>query len=280
MLLVEAGPTILSPTTWPPDVLDASMPTVGHDWGYAADLELDRGIAVPRARIMGGCSATNACFALRGAPPDYDGWAALGNPGWGWDDVVDDFRRLESDLDVHDEWHGREGPIPVRRDRPEEMNAVQAAFLEGATASGHRFVADHNSPGAVGAGATPRNVRGGVRASTALTYLSSARSRPNLSVRANTLVDRVELSGTRACGIRLVDGSVIEGVRVVLSAGTYASPMILCRSGIGPADGLRALGIAPVLDLPGVGQISSTTRCSPSTYPRDRRSARAGSRPM
>jgi choline dehydrogenase len=253
VLLVEAGSDYPEPSSWPPDVLDASMPTVGHDWGYTADPELDGGIAVPRARIMGGCSATNACFALRGGPLDYDGWAALGNPGWGWDDVLDDFRRLESDLDVHDVWHGGDGPIPIRRHPPEEMSSLQAAFLEGATASGHPFVADHNHPGAVGAGATPRTARGGVRTSTALTYLASARSRPNLTVRAETVVDHVWLSGTRARGIRLVDGSLIEAGRVVLSAGTYASPMILCRSGIGPADDLRALGIAPVLDLAGVG---------------------------
>ena len=80
MLLVEAGPDHADITTLPADVLDASQPTFDHDWGYAADEELDRGIQVPRARIMGGCSATNACFAQRGAPQDYDGWVAHGQP--------------------------------------------------------------------------------------------------------------------------------------------------------------------------------------------------------
>lgn len=253
VLLLEAGPDHPDPGTWPPDVLDASVPTVDHDWGYTADAELDRGIALPRARIMGGCSATNACFALRGSPDDYDGWAELGNPGWGWDDVLDDFRRLECDLDIHDGWHGADGPIPVRRHGPEELNALQAAFLEAAVAAGHDRVEDHNRPGAVGVGPTPRNARDGVRMSTALTYLRRARPRPNLTVRPHTLVDRVELSGTRAVGVRLLDGSVVEADRVVLAAGTYASPMILARSGIGPADDLRSLGITPVLDLAGVG---------------------------
>ena len=99
VMLVEAGPDHPDMRALPRDVLDASEPTVGHDWGYTADAELDRGIAVPRARIMGGCSATNACFALRGAPQVYDGWAALGNPGWSFAEVLDDFRRLESDED-------------------------------------------------------------------------------------------------------------------------------------------------------------------------------------
>jgi choline dehydrogenase len=253
VLLVEAGPDHPDLSTWPPDVLDASMPTVGHDWGYTADPDLDRGIAVPRARIMGGCSATNACFALRGAPQDYDGWTALGNPGWGWADVLDDFRRLESDHDVHDEWHGSAGPVPIRRHPPAELNAVQSAFLEGAVASGHAHVVDHNRPGSVGAGPTPRTVGDGVRASTALTYLAVARARPNLTVRPDTLVSHVELLGTRARGVRLLDGTLIEADRVVLTAGTYASPMILARSGIGPTAELEAFGITVVVDAPGVG---------------------------
>ena len=253
VLLLEAGPDHPDPDTWPRDVLDASMPTVDHDWGYTADVDLDHGIAVPRARIMGGCSATNACFALRGAPQDYDGWASLGNPGWAWADVIDDFRRLESDHDVDDEWHGSDGPMFVRRHPRDEMNAVQSAFLEGAVASGHAYVADHNRPGAVGAGPTPRTARDGVRTSTALTYLARARARPNLTIRADTQVDHVDLSGTTARGVRLVDGTLVEADRVVLTAGTYASPMMLARSGIGPAAGLRALGVATVVDLPGVG---------------------------
>ncbi len=253
VLLVEAGPDHPDPRTLPPDVLDASEPTVGHDWGYLADAALDRGIAVPRARIMGGCSATNACFALRGAPQDYDGWAALGIPGWGFADVLDDFRRLESDEDFDDQWHGSDGPVPIRRYSRGELNAVQVAFLDGAAAVGHPHVADHNRPGAVGAGATPRNVRDGTRMSAAVTYLAEARSRENLTIRPDTAVAQVDCSGTRATGVRLLDRTVINADRVVLSAGTYASPMILARSGIGPPDQLRALDIVPVVDLPGVG---------------------------
>jgi len=253
VLLVEAGPDHPHLRTLPPDVLDASEPTVGHDWGYTADAELDRGIAVPRARIMGGCSATNACFALRGAPQDYDGWAASGNPGWSFADVLDDFRRLECDEDFRDQWHGSDGPIPIHRYPRGELNAVQTAFLDGAVASRHPCVEDHNRPGAVGAGPTPRNVRDGVRMSAAVTYLAQARSRRNLTIRPDTVVSRVQWSGTCATGVGLLDGTVIKAHRVVLSAGTYASPMILARSGIGPATELDALDITPLVDLPGVG---------------------------
>ena len=253
VLLVEAGPDHPDRRTLPPDVVDASEPTVGHDWGYTADAGLGREIPVPRARLMGGCSATNACFALRGAPQVYDGWTALGNPGWSFADVLDDFRRLESDEDFHDQWHGSDGPIPIRRYSRSEMNRAQAALLDGAAALGHPDVEDHNRPGAVGAGATPRNVRDGIRMSTAVTYLASARSRPNLTICPDSVVAYVECSRQRATGIRLLDGTLIEADRVVVTAGTYASPMILARSGIGPASELQAMDIAPLVDLPGVG---------------------------
>ena len=253
VLLIEAGPDHPDPATLPSDVVDASVPTVEHDWGYSADAELDRGISLPRARLMGGCSATNACFALRGAPAVYDGWAAMGNPGWSFHDVLPFFRRLESDTDFADEWHGADGPIPIRRHPRQEMNAAQAAFLDGAIASGHPAIDDHNRPGAVGAGPTPRNVVDGVRMSTALTYLAGARSRPNLTILPDTLTARVELANGRACGVRLLDGDVIDAGRVVLAAGAYASPAILLRSGIGPPDQLGALGIPVGVALSGVG---------------------------
>lgn len=253
VLLIEAGPDHADITTLPADVLDASQPTFDHDWGYSADEELDRGIQVPRARIMGGCSATNACFAQRGAPQDYDGWAALGNTGWSFADVLDDFRRLENDTDFDDEWHGRDGPIPIRRHPQIELNPVQAAFIDGAVASGHQYVADHNRPGVVGVGMSPRTAKGGIRMSTAVTYLAAARARSNLTVRPETMVACIECGAARATGVRLVDGTVIGAERVVLAAGAYATPMILTRSGIGPIAELERLSIRPVIDLPGVG---------------------------
>jgi len=253
VMLIEAGPDHPDVRTLPRDITDASQPTLDHDWGYTADAELGREIPVPRARIMGGCSATNACFALRGAPQVYDGWAALGNPGWSFAEVLDDFCRLESDEDFRDQWHGSDGLIPIRRHPAHELNRAQAAFLDGAVALGHRYVEDHNRPDAVGAGPTPRNVRDGMRMSTAVTYLALARLRANLTIRPDTVVAHIECPGTRATGIRLLDGTLIEADRVVLAAGTYASPMILARSGIGPAAELQALGIAPAVDLPGVG---------------------------
>ena len=191
---------------------------------------------------------------LRGSPHDYDGWAALGNPGWRFADVLDDFRRLECDADFHDQWHGSDGVIPIRRHPRSELNCAQTAFLDGALALGHRYVEDHNRPGSVGAGPTPRNARDGMRMSTAVTYLAQARSRPNLTLCPEAVASQVACSGSRATGVRLLDGTLIGADRVVLAAGTYGSPMILARSGIGPAAELEALGITPIVDLPGVGR--------------------------
>jgi choline dehydrogenase len=134
VVLLEGGPDVANVADLPSDVVDASEPTEGHDWGYVAEPDASgRTISLPRARIIGGCSSTNGCFALRGAPADYDGWARLGNSGWGFADVLPFFRRLETDADFVDEWHGVDGPLPIRRHPPGELNAIQLAFIEAAS---------------------------------------------------------------------------------------------------------------------------------------------------
>jgi choline dehydrogenase len=203
VLLLEAGPDYATVSDLPTDLIDASEPTVGHDWGYVADPdELGRCAPLPRARVIGGCSATNGCFAVRGAPADYDGWSALGNPGWSFAEVLPFFCRLEADVDFAEDCHGRDGPIPIRRHPQGELNRVQRAFIDAAVADGRAYVEDHNRPGAVGVGPTPRNARDGVRMSTALTYLAEARHRRNLAIRSEALVGRVELVDGRATGVR------------------------------------------------------------------------------
>ena len=254
VLMIEAGPDHAGVAELPADVVDASQPTVGHDWGYVSEPgPAGRCVALPRARLVGGCSATNGCFAVRGAPADYDGWARAGLAEWSFEALLPFFCRLESDADFHDGWHGGDGPIPIRRHPPDELNPQQRSFIEASVAVGVPYVADHNRPGAVGVGPTPRNVRDGVRMSTALTYLAQARHRPNLVIRADAAVDRVEVRHGRATGVRLIGDELVSAGAVVLAAGAYASPAILARSGIGPAHHLADVGIDVAVDLPGVG---------------------------
>jgi choline dehydrogenase len=254
VLLLEAGPDFPTRASLPSVLRDASCPTVDFDWGYTSEARRPAGAtALPRAKVIGGCSATNATFALRGAPSDYDEWAKAGNDGWAFDDVLPFFCKLETDLDFDDAWHGHDGPLPIRRTPVGELRPHQAAFIEAASELGHPVVDDHNRPGAFGAGCTPRNVRDGVRISSALAYLEPARARANLDVRADTLVDRVVVTSGRVRGVRLVDGELLAATSVVLAAGSYGSPAILLRSGIGPARDLRELSIDTVADLVGVG---------------------------
>ncbi len=192
---------------------------------------------------------------MRAWPDDHDRWAGAGNPGWSFQELLPFLRDLENDADADagDAWHGRSGPVPVRRTGYDELAPLQRAFVDSARAAGHPLVLDHNRPRAIGVGSLPRNVRDGLRMSTALTHLAAARERPNLTVRSETVVDRVELSGTRAAGVRLAGGELVEGDRVLLSAGTYCSPAILLRSGIGPSRELAEHAIDVRADLPGVG---------------------------
>lgn len=255
VLLVEAGPDYPDPSALPADVADGLKPTLSHDWGYTGRADkLGRMIELPRAKLVGGCSATNVTVAVRGLPSDYDEWAALGNAGWAFDDVLPFFRRLERDFDFRDQWHGQDGRLPIRRYQTAELTSVQRAFVEACVASGYPSVADHNSPGEPGAGPFPVNTLAGIRQSTALTYLQPARRRSNLEVRGGLLADRIVFEHGRAVGVQFAGcAEPIRGDLIILAAGAYGSPAILMRSGVGPAEHLRALGIDIRAELDGVG---------------------------
>ena len=129
VLLLEAGPDLRA--AMPADIRSGWRPTYSFDWGFASEPdELGVVRALPRGRLLGGCSSTNATFALRGSPADYDAWAARGNHGWAFEDVLPYFRRLERDDDLGSEpWHGRDGPLPIRRYSAEQLTDVATAGL-------------------------------------------------------------------------------------------------------------------------------------------------------
>lgn len=256
VLLLEAGPYYAEASDLPDDLRSGWALSVSHDWGFRGEPDASgRMLSIPRAKVMGGCSSTNATLALRGAPAGYDRWATLGNPGWSFVDVLPFFKKLERDLDMSNEWHGADGPVPVRRYRRDELAPPNLALLDALLASGHPWVEDANRPGGAGVSTGPVNAPDGVRMSASLTYLSAARRRRNLTVRPDTLVDRLAIDRGRVIGVRVAGvGEPVLADLVVLAAGAFGSPAILLRSGIGPAAALGALGIPLATNLPGVGK--------------------------
>jgi choline dehydrogenase len=252
VLLLEAGPDLRA--SMPDEFRDCWRLTPEFDWGYASEPDVRGAVeGLRRGKLLGGTSWVTR-FALRGSAADYDEWESLGNPGWGFDDVLPYFKRLEADADFADEpWHGDGGPIPITRYLDLELTEIGAAGLQALEAVGLPLVEDHNRPGAIGAGRMPMSSRHGIRVTTADAYLPVGGTPPNLTVRASAQVAEVAFEETYARGVRLVDGSTIEAGWVILSAGTYGSPPILMRSGIGPAEHLRSLDIPVRIDLPGVG---------------------------
>jgi choline dehydrogenase len=169
--------------------------------------------------------------------------------------VLPSFVRLETDLDFGGQpYHGNNGPIPIRRYAGADRSPLAAALQDVVAASGVPAVVDQNAPGAVGVGPTPVNEVGGHRMGVASTYLRAARGRPNLTIRGDALVQDVVVTGGRATAVRLHDGETIAAGQVIVCGGTYASPAILLRSGIGPADDIRALGIDVAEGLDRVGR--------------------------
>jgi len=252
VVLLEAGPDLRADL--PEEIRDGWHMTRQFDWGYASEPdELGAVQNLRRVKLLGGTSSI-ARFALRGSPADYDEWEALGNAGWGFNDVLPYLRKIEADGDFGDEpWHGSDGPIPVNRYLDIERTDVHAAAIRALEGSGFPTVEDHNRPGAVGVGRMPMNTKDGVRVSSAAAYLPLGHTSPNLTIRPDAQVANVVLDGTRATGVRLLDGTIIVASLVVLCAGTYGSPPILMRSGIGPAEHLRSVGVPVRVDLPGVG---------------------------
>jgi choline dehydrogenase len=263
VLLLEAGPDYAGLEALPPKikhglVTAADILASDHDWGYVGQPSPVAGpMAVPRGKVTGGSSAVNGQIFLRGIPEDFDAWAEAGNPAWGWGQVLPCYRRLERDLDFRDDYHGTDGPIPVRRDPRGEWLPPQVAFAEACLEAGFPECPDHNAPQVSGVGPTPMNTLRGVRWSTSLGYLDPARHRLQLTLRSRCQVEGVVVEGRRAIGVLVRSGGerfTVRGDEVVLSAGAIGSPHLLLLSGVGPADDLRAAGLPVRVDLPGVGK--------------------------
>lgn len=210
----------------------------------------------PRGKVIGGSGSINAMVYVRGQPHDFDDWKALGNPGWGWDDVLPYFKKSE-DFDWYSAHHGRGGLQHVTDISP-YVHPVCHSFVETARALGFKASSDLNGADSEGVGMYQINTRGGWRASTANAFLYPARKRKTLKIQTHSLATKILIEGKRAAGIAYTRrGKSFEARarrEVILSGGAINSPQLLMLSGIGDAASLKALGIEPIVNLPHVGQ--------------------------
>jgi choline dehydrogenase len=263
VLLLEAGPDYSEIDDLPDEVKFGYATTTDvmvsdHNWqfiGKATDTA--EPMMVPRGKVTGGSSAINGQMFLRGVPEDYDAWASMGNDEWNFEKLMPYFRKLETDTDFSDDFHGTEGPIIARRFKEEDWLPAQTAFGEACKAAGYQLSPDLNNPDSSGLSPVPFNNPNGIRWSTAIGYLGMSRHRLNLTIRANCTIYRVIFEGKRAVGVEVESGGekfIVYGEEIILCAGAIGSPHVLMLSGVGPADHLKEMGIPVVHDLSGVGQ--------------------------
>jgi len=236
-----------------------ALPRGINSWHYQtvpqAGLDGRRGFQ-PRGKALGGSSAINAMIYARGHPSDYDGWEALGNPGWGYDDVLPYFKKSEANAIHRDSLHGVDGPLHVTDLRsPSPLNDV---FLAACQAQGIPFKPDLNGAEHHGCYHVQVTQKDGERHSAAAAFIHPNLDRPNLEVRTGAHITRVRFDQGRAIGVEYEQGGLSRYVgarrEVVMSAGAFGTPQILMASGVGPGAHLQELGIPTVRDVAGIGQ--------------------------
>lgn len=260
VLLIEAGPDANPWQVRMPLAVDSLLTSTTYNWAYESEAEAGLGgrvISHPRGRVIGGSSAINGMVYTRGNPQDYDEWRdEHGCAGWGYADVLPYFMRMESAKGGDDRYRGRTGPLRVTR--PELKNPLNVAFLEAGRALGYPVSEDSNGPQHEGFAVAEQTILNGQRNSSAAAFLNPAvRARPNLTISAQTLVEKIVFEGRRAVGVKCQTPGGTKVFRsrreIVLSAGGVGSPHILKLSGVGPAAELQRHGIAVVHDARGVG---------------------------
>jgi 4-pyridoxate dehydrogenase len=258
VLLLEAGGRDTHPYIHIPLGLGPMHKARMFDWGYRSEPEPALGgrrVEAARGKVLGGSSSINVMAFTRGDPGDYDRWAAGGARGWSYAEVLPYFKRVERWEDGESEYRGGHGPMGV--EWAKTTDPLFEAWIEAGKAAGYPHVRDYNGVCHEGFGRSQYSIRRGRRSSASTAYLRPALGRRNLKVETGALVQRVVIAGTRAQGVEYASGGEIYRAHaageVLLAAGAFNTPQILMLSGIGPAAPLRALGIAPILDLP-VGQ--------------------------
>lgn len=261
VLLVEAG----GPDKKMEIHIPAGYAKLHHsevDWGgYWTEPQkhvLNRKIYLPRGKVLGGCSSTNAMAYVRGNKEDYNDWAARGNPGWSYEDVLPYFKKSEHNKDLHNKYHGQKGELTIGFAKDFET-PFAGAFIKACTQCGFTENNDYNGEQMEGAGAFQFTIKDGKRDSGVTAFLKPAMSRKNLAVFTNTHTKKIIIENGKAVGIEVMTGkNTTQEIRatkeIILSAGSFASPQLLMLSGIGDKDELKAFSIPCIQHLPGVGK--------------------------
>jgi choline dehydrogenase len=274
VLLLEAGRTDVNPAIQDP----ARLGEIWHssdDWDYFTVPQAhaaDRRLHLPRGKVLGGSHSLNAMIYVRCAPQDYDYWASLGNPGWGWADVLPIFKKIENYDGPASDLRGTEGLLDVTVDYP--LNPIQQSIIDAAVEIGLENNPDYNGDHLDGVSREQLTVRNGERLSTWRAYVAPIVDSPLLTVVTGAWVHRLIIDGSRVTGVEYeTQGTVttVESDQVVLTAGAIDSPRILLRSGIGPSKDLEKLGFDVVVDLPGVGKNLHDHLLSPVIFATDKR---------
>jgi len=259
VLLLEAGgshidiASVEAPNRWPENL------NTPYDYAYQyepASRLNNRPISINRGKLLGGSGSINFMVWGRGDQADYNGWAAAGNKGWDYQSVLPLFKKIEDWEEGETDFHGAGGPIGVKRAK--NIHIAAQAFLESGKSYGMPYLEDTNSASPEGVGISVMNVKHGVRSSPATGYLDPVIYHKNLTVLTYAKVLKLNFEGTRCVGVDFTQEDKSYTVRatkeVVLSAGAIDSPRILMLSGIGDPADLKEIGIAPFIDLPGVGK--------------------------
>jgi choline dehydrogenase len=268
VLLLEGGGPDASPAIHDPARLH-ELWLAEEDWAYETVPQphaSGRRLAWPRGRVLGGSSSLNAMIYVRGARADYDTWAYLGNAGWGWEDVLPVFRRIER------RGEGDDGPLTILTGY--KADPIHRAIVAAAQECGLPYNPDYNGDAQDGVSYVQLSIRDGVRCSVAVAYLRPLADHPSLRIVTHARARRLLFEGTRCVGVEWSRGGRLKRARaaaeVVVSGGTIGSPQLLMLSGVGPAGHLAEHGIGVVADLPGVGENLHDHLLSPVIFAAER----------
>lgn len=262
--LFETGPSDKSPWIHLPVTYYKTCTTMLHRYALEPQPHLapptagaaGGGFDTGQAAVLGGGSSVNAMVYIRGCPEDYDGWRDLGAEGWGYDQVLPYFRKAEGNESLAGPAHGTDGPLGVSDQR--NLLPLTKAWIKACQEMGMPYNPDFNSGSQAGAGPFQMTARNGRRCSAAVAYLHPTVKRGNVKVHTGKKVLRILITAGRATGIEYLDGNRVVTLHaereVILTSGAIGSPTVLLRSGIGPADELRSVGVKVEHDLPGVGK--------------------------